>query len=400
MAAITAVYAGAGASHSWTWFADVFERECHHGVFFVDEEDIRRGALDNCDCLCISGGDTFAIAGALGQAGAKCIDLFVQRGGVYLGTCAGAYLPLKSSLAPLNEFNFVSARIANLARMLPDADGQPERLCTAYGCRYVVHPVRNEVVLVMRGSLCPCAARITAPLFGGPAMIGSQDIEILAEYDAFTGKTEYLTSPEVADAIIIGKVAGAVKRSGRGAFYLFGPHIEHPDFLEANMLLMHILREAPRASEQRFYRMACEVSPPATPQSLRRLQSAVSNARIIARAMEQQSFRWLIGAKHYDVEKIRVFLEAIWKRVRSMDYAEVPEREISDLTASVHDIITLLQAVRSSTCDIAGSTAAQLFKSLRLTTAAFLSLCFRIKQRGERSLRCISISKQLHCSTA
>jgi len=399
--ATTAVYAGKGASHSWTWFADVFERERHYAVSFVDEEDIRQGVLNACDSLCISGGDTFAIARGLGQEGADCIARFLQRGGIYIGTCAGAYLPLRSSLAPLNIFNFVEARIANLTGQLPAVTDQAERFCTAYGCRYVFHPVRNAVVMRMKGRLQEDAARLTAPLFGGPAMLDSDDIEVLAEYDGFTASTEYLTSPEIASATLIGRVAGAVKAFGQGSLYLFGPHIEHPAFAEANMLLMKIIM-SPSAEAGKCGLPVTAGEEPAAAQSLRRLQSAVSNARILALGMEQQSFRWLIGAKHYDVEKIRVFLEAIWKRVRLMDAAAAPEQCIAGLTKSLHDIIRLLKTVRagSDACDMANSTAAQLFDCLRLTTAAFLSLCFRVKQRGERSLRCTCISKQPHCSTA
>lgn len=400
--AIIAVYAGKGASHSWIWFADVFERHGCHSVAFVDEEDIRQGVLKSCHTLCVSGGDTFAIAEGLGEQGALHIARFVQHGGTYIGTCAGAYLPLRSSLAPLHLFNFVEARIANLAKQLPPATDQADKFCTAYGCRYVFHPARNEVTLRLKGGLQSIAARITAPLFGGPVMLASEDIDILAEYDGFTSRTEFLTGPELAGSTLIGRVAGAVKKIGTGALYLFGPHIEHPAFTEANMVLLRIIRDTLCKADEHERPMADEEFPAATVRSLHRFQSAVSNARIIALAMEQQSFRWLIGAKHYDVEKIRVFLEAIWKRARLLDHAAVPEHDIASLTGAVEEIIMLLNQVRAraDACEISNSTAARLFDRLRLTTAAFLSLCFRVKQRRERSLQCTCTSKQPHCSIA
>ena len=98
-----AVYTGEGASHSWTWFADIFERTQIDTVAFVDETALAAGALDSADVLFVSGGDTFAIAAALGQQGARVLERFIRGGGMYIGACAGAYLLLKSSLDSMNS---------------------------------------------------------------------------------------------------------------------------------------------------------------------------------------------------------------------------------------------------------------------------------------------------------
>ena len=113
------VYVGAGTSHSWTWFADIFERNGIVTVKFFDEGHFTREWLNQIDVLLVSGGDTFAIAEGLGRNGAEQLEEFIASGGVYIGSCAGAYLPLKSSLPPLNQFNFVTSRITNLTRNLP-----------------------------------------------------------------------------------------------------------------------------------------------------------------------------------------------------------------------------------------------------------------------------------------
>ncbi len=139
------IYVGQGASHSWTWFADIFDREAYANVSFLDDDDIATGALSGVDVFFVSGGDTFAIAQGLGKSGADAIEKFVRSGGIYIGACAGAYLPLNSSLPPLNLFNFVATRIANLTKDLPEAVAKPEKFCTEYGCRYVYHPVRESV---------------------------------------------------------------------------------------------------------------------------------------------------------------------------------------------------------------------------------------------------------------
>ena len=100
---VIGIYVGHGASHSWTWFADIFEKFGCYNVKFIDEADVEKGLLTDCNVFFISGGDTFAIAEGLGKPGAEEIERFVINGGIYIGSCAGAYLPLRSSLKPLNH---------------------------------------------------------------------------------------------------------------------------------------------------------------------------------------------------------------------------------------------------------------------------------------------------------
>ena len=240
-----AVYTGEGASHSWTWFADIFERRHISMVAFLDEADIVSGALDSVDVLFVSGGDTFAIAAALGSQGAQALERFIKRGGMYIGACAGAYLLLKSSLEPLHYFNFVEAKIANLTRCLPPALQRPEKYCTAYGCRYVYHPVRGEVMLHYGADSEPQTAQLlSAPLYGGSAMLASDDIEVLGTYAGFSAQTEFLVEESIARETLVGNVAAARKLYGRGVIYLFGPHFEHPDFPEANQIIFDCIAAA------------------------------------------------------------------------------------------------------------------------------------------------------------
>ena len=206
---------------------------------FFDDQDIASGALSGVDVFFVSGGDTFAIAQGLGKTGADAIEKFVRCGGIYIGACAGAYLPLNSSLPPLNQFNFVATRIANLTKDLPEAVAKPEKFCTEYGCRYVYHPVRESVRLRLSG-WGRDGQYVEAPLYGGPALLPSDDAVVLAEYAGFTDSTEFLIDREIAGRALLGTAAAIKKDYGRGAFYLFGPHFEHPDFHEANSLLFEI----------------------------------------------------------------------------------------------------------------------------------------------------------------
>ena len=97
------IYTGKGASHSWLWFVEVFERLGFYDLSFLTEADLVKDSLENVDVLAVSGGDTFAIAEALGPQGANRLKTLITRGGLYLGSCAGAYLPLNSSKEHLNH---------------------------------------------------------------------------------------------------------------------------------------------------------------------------------------------------------------------------------------------------------------------------------------------------------
>ena len=101
------VYAGTGTSHSWLWFVEIFDRMGFHDLAFLDEYSFQRPLAEELDVLAVSGGDTFAVARGLGPEGAKNLESFVRTGGLYIGSCAGAYLPLNSSKEYLNSFNFV-----------------------------------------------------------------------------------------------------------------------------------------------------------------------------------------------------------------------------------------------------------------------------------------------------
>ncbi len=378
------IYVGEGASHSWTWFADIFDREAYTAVCFLDERDIAAGALSRVDIFFVSGGDTFAIAHGLGKTGADAIEKFVSCGGIYIGACAGAYLPLNSSLPPLNQFNFVASRIANLTKDLPEAVAKPEKFCTEYGCRYVYHPVREGLQLRLSG-WGRDGQYVEAPLYGGPAFLPSDDAEVLAEYADFTDSTEFLIDREIAGRALLGTAAAIKKNYGKGVFYLFGPHFEHPDYHEANSLLFEIF--AGTRSSQLQLAMELPQHPVQKKQYLAFL-SAVSNARIMALALERTAFTWHIGRKVYDPEKIRIFIETIWKRARQLEASDclacIESSEIDLLTVQAVEVAETIQKLRGGEQPSAQESALAefLFLTLRKAAAAFLTIYFHLKRGG------------------
>lgn len=382
-----AVYCGAGASHSWLWFVDILEAMGFWNITFITDEDIREDGLTRCDAVLVSGGDTFAIAEALGEAGARALTRFVTGGGIYIGSCAGAYLPLNSSLPPLNLFNFVPARISNLTRNLPTPDMLPEKFCTSYGCRYVFHPVREEVVMAIHNFPCRLEryTEVTAPLYGGPAFLPSAEVQTLARYSGFTQHTLYLTDTQLAHDTLIGKGAIVAQPVGNGIMYLCGPHLEHPRYPAANTLIAEMLYQsgsrrdnpAPRPGE------GDSCSPDTRNRLLRNIRSELSNSRIAALALERTSLQWRIGNKVYEPEKISLFLETMWSRWEIfLSQKSGHEPELYAIYGQAKEVTALLRRIRQSAAPGADETAAaaELLDRLKVLAASFLTIYFDVRR--------------------
>jgi hypothetical protein len=249
------------------------------------------------------------------------------------------------------------------------------------------------------------------PLYGGPSLLASDDIQVIAEYDGFSGKTEFLIDEDIAHKTMVGNVAAARKRLGDGVFYLFGPHFEHPDYHEANKLMFSVLfNDCPARKRKPHNRQTAfsEMAEASSKKLFRTFLSCLSNARIIALALERTSYTWLIGKKVYDPEKIRTFLETLWGRSNRVynegiyEYFQVDDTE--KLICYVNEILDLLKQIK---CDGESQheqtiSAEKLFLRLREATALFLSIYFRFKcnclTEEERGLKCTYISRQLQRS--
>ena len=386
------IYTGGGSSHSWLWFVEVLERLGFIDLVFLDEEAIGAEGLEGLDVLAVSGGDTFAMARALGRRGAERLEDFIRSGGLYLGACAGAYLMMRSSKEPLNLFNLVPVRISNLARELPQALNLLEKFSTPYGCHYVFHPVREAVLLKAQGRGPFAGAKsFPAPLYGGPAMLESRPEQVLARYQDFTERTLFLADPQVAARTLLGRAAVIREELGRGRLYLFGPHFEHPRFPQANRLLADAIywdldrrpRDAPpeKAEEQRR-----PLGGEPARAWLHEVKRWLSNARVVALALEGHPARWTIGSKVYEPAKFRVFIEALWPRLRRLErsgelYLAPGETELDKTWRGIaQDLRRLKQGLdrKEDTQEL----AAGLFPALNRACACFLGIYFHTALKG------------------
>jgi glutamine amidotransferase-like uncharacterized protein len=382
------LYVGKGSSHSWLWFVELFDRFGFYDLVLLDERQIRAGALEAIDTLAVSGGDTIAMAEGLGKEGATALGSFLQEGGLYLGACAGAYLPLNSSKEYLHHFNFVKSRITNLTKEIPGSIKLPEKSIAPYGCSYLFHPVREAVELTADG-LPPFdgTGSFDAPLYGGPGMTPGEGSEVLARYSGFTKKTLFLVDPDLARETLIDQAAVIRNPLGEGSFYLFGPHFEHPYFPVANKLLTDVIYWGSKdlgQKKERGFRETSRITLSGSELAdwLKGLKREISNSRIVANGLETQDIRWLIGNKMYEPIKIRFFLEAAWSRLNRMalrpELTLVGEEEKSLTDKAVHLTFILRDLKnRIGAGQETLSSAERLFQKLQIFTRLFLEIFFR-----------------------
>ncbi len=294
------VYAGKGSSHSWTWLADLFELEGVLDVRFLDSTEFVGEISKGPDEIVVSGGDGFSIASSLAGEGFSKLRNYINRGGRYVGICAGAYLPLPSSIEPFSEFNVSSTKIENIDCRSATLENVPPRVAVKYGRCVIVHPVRGELELGLD------AETLNAPLYGGPIFREPEEDEVLLRYRAFTSNTEFQIEKRVAATIVLGKPAAVKSRVGRGELLLLGPHLEHPRYREANELFLKLLRITPSAQK-----------PMPRGEAEHSLERALADLKVAILGLENRSF--VVGKKIWDGSRYLELHAAIAKRAWSLD---------------------------------------------------------------------------------
>ena len=384
------IYTGRGASHSWLWFVEILDTMgfCH--VHFVNERDILSNALEPLNVLLMSGGDTFAIAESLGAEGSNKLRSFIERGGLYIGSCAGAYLPLRSSMGFLNEFNYINVKISNISRRLSEAERVPfeKQACSSYGCEFVFHVVREDVILEMvNGYQGEGKKEMIAPLYGGPSMLPSEDVEPIAIYKGFTKRTKFLVEEGLAERTLIGNVAVGKKAMGKGHLYIFGPHFEHPHYPACNLFLAGIVCKNQNGRSKAIQKdpSGKAIKGEALRALLKDLKRELSNSRIMASGMDDFSTNWLIGNKYHEPEKINVFINTVWKKLKhleSMPDLEVGGTPLLRCMEISKEITKGIKTIRSEINVQGDSTrlAANLFLNLKVLSSNFFELYFGVKR--------------------
>ena len=296
------VYAGKGSSHSWTWMADLLESAGVFDAEFVDAEGLVRNVEGGSSLVVVSGGDGFEIASSLAPRGFSAIEAHVRGGGMYIGACAGAYLPLPSRISPFDTFNLSSTRIRNLAPVPDETAESSPRTGLRYGSCSIVHPVRGEVV-VGDG-----VRSFTAPIFGGPVFREPESDRVLFRYASFTDRTLFQTERARAETMMLGAPAVVSVSVGDGTMVLAGPHLEHPGYPEANRVFVQLAGLARGNAEPRKAH-AKEID--------KSLVRSLADLKVAVVGMERESF--LVGAKLWDAGRLLDLVQAVDKRRDAMD---------------------------------------------------------------------------------
>lgn len=301
---LVVVYAGTGSSHSWTWLADIFEAQGVTDVRFVDTAAFTEQLTDEAKAVIISGGDGYRIASAIGLHGFSHMKGFIHRGGNYVGICAGAYLPLPSSIDPFDKFNLSSTKIENIdCELRPNAEASP-RKAVRYGNCSIIHPVRGEIELESGQEV------LRAPLYGGPIFKEPAKDEVLARYRNVTGDTELQVDRERASSMIIGKPSVIRSRHGHGELLLFGPHLEHPRYPEANSLFLKLIGAQGGA-------VSTPVAKSSEEPGNKFLERAIADLKVAIFGLENRSF--LVGNKLWDGGRFLELVNAIERRFHTAD---------------------------------------------------------------------------------
>jgi hypothetical protein len=345
-----ALYTGKGASHSWIWFVDTLNS---YGIttieFTADVKDI------SADVLVVSGGDPFALFSHIGREGVSRIRSFIEKGGTYIGICAGTYFALKFHENPYPWLNLVKGEISNFAVSPPRNIRMPHKYTVKYREGFVFHPVREAVTLEYNGY------HIQAPLYGGPGIL-SADAEPLAVYTQFTPKTLFLCEEEVATRTLLGTKALMTKKTFGGCLYLFGPHFEHPYFPEANRELVNLLVRIPPKG-YRFEPTGSLITGAEKRTWVKDVKRWISNGRLAAFGL--QNYQWKIGEKMYDPERLAYFFQACFKLISFFEsqqsikaIPDIPERaralalQTRTLGPDAAQAEILLEGIKTLTSDL------------------------------------------------
>lgn len=176
-------------------------------VTFASGKEIGEGALDGADMVVHSGGSGESQFFGLGEKGVAAERAFVKKGGLYHGTCAGAFLVLEETRRRRNQ-------------MVPFKPDDPKH----YRGGATVELDFTEAGLAAMGQKGPRMVRY----HGGPAMVPGKpvegaDMKVFAYYGR---KMEKIEKPKADVRGMTGKAAIIAGTFGKGRVFICGPHPE------------------------------------------------------------------------------------------------------------------------------------------------------------------------------
>jgi glutamine amidotransferase-like uncharacterized protein len=173
----------------------------------ITAAEIQGGKLANVDVLVHPGGSGGNQGKALGETGRKAVRDFVQKGGGYLGICAGAYLATNDYKWSLN---LIDAKVVD-KRHWARGTGMVQLQLSPAGSALFHHPEPELSIHYAQGPL------LARPEWDNPDVPNYESLAIFKTEIALKGAPE---------GVMASTSAAVRAQYGRGRVFCFSPHPE------------------------------------------------------------------------------------------------------------------------------------------------------------------------------
>ncbi|MGC8831837.1 MAG: BPL-N domain-containing protein, partial [Thermoproteota archaeon] len=253
------IYSGRGASVSYTQeTVEVLENMGFRKISLLTGP-LTPGDLGGLDVLIFGGGDSFEILKSLNQDETRLVRQFVETGGVYIGICAGAMLPLKpvnllgaayGELEAWSELQLIECEV------LSDKVAEPS--WPVFSSRRVggvlrTYPVKGIVNsrIVKRGLLTLGYRGEIQMLHMGPLVKAANSKQVFGKIESLSSNAEYGLPFEKTVETVEGASSIVFKEHGSGKIVLFFSHVESKETPSTHGLLGNALLLGTYGSEER-----------------------------------------------------------------------------------------------------------------------------------------------------
>jgi putative intracellular protease/amidase len=210
-----AVFHDKGVSEKVDGLIELLKTFSELQVTKLDGSEIRGGKLANFNVVLVPGGSGSKEAAALEESGRQEIRSFVERGGGYLGICAGAYL---ASADYDWSLHILDAKVLDRAHWARGS-GDVEVSLTPAGQKLLAAASDSQTILYWQGPLLAPAGKAEIP-----------DYETLGTFATEIAKNG---APK---GVMPGTTAIARGTFGSGRVFCFSPHPERTPAVQSQVL--------------------------------------------------------------------------------------------------------------------------------------------------------------------
>lgn len=264
------VYSGEGAGPSYTQdMVEALEKMGFRKISLLTGP-LTPGDLSSLDALVFGGGDSFRILSSMKPDETRLIRKFIESGGVYIGVCAGAMLPVKpvnilgaayGLLEAWEELQVVECKI------LSDSVSEPQ--WPVFSSRRLgevlrTYPVKGLVKskIVKKGLLTLGYREEFTMLQTGPLIKAVDSKQVFGVIESVSESVEYGLPCEKAVEKAQGASSIIMVEHGSGKIVLFTSHVESSETPAAHGLLGNALfLKTYGNGEKRFTQHVEEIKP-------------------------------------------------------------------------------------------------------------------------------------------